>query len=455
MSVQLRLNLAIALVVALAVAAIVATNILKAAPRIEAENQSIMRLSKEFVETAVDSLKGTRDPGVGMEHLIAGLKTLRHIEIALVHEAGEERLPANLSGGPDAGGVPGWFLRWVSPPRNVERVDINVDGRNYGQLIISTKSSDEIEEIWDSTIELIAYGTALGLLAIALASIIVRMAVRPVSELGEALSKLEEGNYEVRVPRAGPPEIAAIGTKLNALAEALGRERWRNQRLTERMIGIQDAERKELAHELHDELGPHLFAIRAGATALRLEAAKPIPDKERLEKGSATLLEQIEVIQRSNRRVLDRLRPVALAEFGLAAAVEHLAADWRKERSDVQITCRIVAPAELSETVELAIYRVVQEGLTNAFRHAGARNIEVEIASEKAAAAGENSPGGANGRIVVRVMDDGVGLPADGRTGFGLTGMKERVAAVDGSISFRRREGGGAEILAMIPTVVT
>lgn len=455
MSVQLRLNLAIALVVALAVAAIVATNILKAAPRIEAENQSIMRLSKEFVETAVDSLKGTHDPGVGMKHLIAGLKTLRHIEIALVHEAGEGRSPASPPGTSDANGVPGWFLRWVSPPRIVERVDVNVDGRNYGKLIISTKSSDEIEEIWDSTIELVAYGTALGLLAIALASLIVRMAVRPVTELGEALSKLEEGNYEVRVPRAGPPEIAAIGSKLNALAEALGRERQRNQRLTERIIGIQDAERKELAHELHDELGPHLFAIRAGATALRLESAKPSPDRERLEKGSLTLLEQIEVIQRSNRRVLDRLRPVALAEFGLAAAVEHLAADWRKERPDVQITCRIAAPVELSETIELAIYRVVQEGLTNAFRHAGAHHIDVEIASAKVAPSAEGTPPAGNGRIVVSVKDDGVGMPADGKTGFGLTGMKERVAAVGGSISFRRRQGGGVAIEAVIPTVVT
>lgn len=452
MSIQLRLNLAIALVVSLAVAAIIATTILKAAPRISAENQSIMRLSKEFLETAVDSLKGMRDPAIGLENLIEGLRDLRHVEIALVRR--DATMPELATEPPRTagGGVPSWFLRWVSPPRIVERLPVDIDGRNYGQLAISTKSSDEIKEIWDSTVELVIHGTALGLLAIGLASLIVKKAVQPVTQLGDALSNLEEGNYEVRVPEAGPPEMAAIGSKLNTLAEALEREQKRNRRLNERIIGIQDAERKELAHELHDELGPLLFAIRAGATALKLESAKAAPDISRLEQGSMTLLEQIEVIQRSNRRVLERLRPVALAEFGLAAAVEHLVASWRKERPEVTVDCRVEIGWELSETVELTIYRVVQEGLTNAFRHAGARCIDVEIAPEKSASAGGSSAAG-GGRILVSVKDDGVGIARDGKSGFGMMGMRERVSAAGGTIDFRGRPEGGLEIVAMIPAI--
>lgn len=452
MSIQLRLNLAIALVVAAALAAIVATTILKAAPRIRAENESIMRLSKEFVETAVESLKGMRDPAAGLENLIEGLKDLRHVEIGLARAG----LPANTPPGPGGeNGVPAWFARLIGQPRMVERLPVDVDGRNYGDLLISTKSSDEIREIWDSTVELMIYGALLASMAIGFASLIVRKAVAPVNQLEEALSKLEEGNYQIRVPGAGPPEIAAIGTKLNALAAALERERTRNQRLTERMVDIQDAERRELAHELHDELGPHLFTLRAAATALSQESAKPSPDARRIAEGGMTVMEQIGVIQRMNRRVLERLRPVTLSELGLTAALESLAAGWRKERPEVELASRVDAIPGLSESVELTIYRIVQESLTNAYRHSSAKRIGFEVGP--AATIGNRAVPGlgkrAGGMILVRVYDDGKGMRKQGRTGFGLMGMQERAAAVGGILEIRDGEGGGLEITAVIPAV--
>lgn len=453
MSIQLRLNLAITLVVAAALGAIIATTILKAGPRIRAENESIMRLSKEFVETAVDSLKGMRDPRAGLGALIDGLKDLRHVEIVLTRGA--------VSGDPgkskqvENGSVPRWFQRLIGQPRMVERLPVDVDGLNYGELVISSKSSDEIREIWDSTQELMIYGALLAVMTIGLASLIVKKAVDPIVQLGEALSKLEEGNYQVRVPAAGPPEIAAIGAKLNALAFVLERERKRNSRLTERMIDIQDVERKELAHELHDELGPHLFTLRAAAAALGQESRKPSPDVQRLVQGSATLVEQIEAIQRTNRRVLERLRPVTLSQFGLAEALEHLATGWRKERPDVALEGRIVGIERLSESVELTIYRVVQEGLTNAYRHSGGKRIGFEVGP--AGMAGALASGGKEnnvaGMIMVRVYDDGTGMRKPDRPSFGLTGMQERVAAVGGTIEVRHGEGRGVEILAAIPAI--
>lgn len=440
MSIRLRLNLAIALVVAGALAAIIATTLLKAAPRIRAENESIMRLSKEFVETAVESLPGMKNPAQGLEGLLNGLKDLRHVEITLKQIMSS---PAGGSAASDSpqradAGVPRWFMRLVSPPRISESIPVAVDGRQLGQLVISTKSSDEIKEIWDATIELVLYGAAVGAMTIALASLIVSRAVAPVAHLHDALAQLKGGDYEVRVPELGPPEIAAIGSKINALAEALMHERLRNRQLTERIIDIQDAERKELAYELHDELGPHLFAIRAAATAMAGEVAKPQPDRARLASGNRMLLEQIETIQQSNRRVLDRLRPMALAEFGLVAAIERLIAGWREARPDVAITSRLDIPEGCGETVELTIYRFVQEGLTNAFRHAGARRIDVEVA-------------GASTALTARIRDDGAGMPDRLKIGFGLTGMQERISAIGGRFSIRSRAEGGTELSAIIP----
>ncbi len=452
MSIQLRLNLAITLVVAAALGAIIATTILKAGPRIRAENESIMRLSKEFVETAVDSLKGMRDPAAGLGTLIDGLKDLRHVEIVLTR-GGASAEPGQRAK-VDSSNVPPWFQRLIGQPRMVARLPVDVDGMNYGDLVISSKSSDEIREIWESTQELVIYGALLAAMTIGLASLIVKRAVDPVIHLGEALSKLEEGNYLVRVPEAGPPEIAAIGAKLNALASALGRERTRNSRLTERMLDIQDAERKELAHELHDELGPHLFTLRAAAAALGQESRKASPDTTRLVQGSATLVEQIEAIQRTNRRVLERLRPVTLSQFGLAEALGNLAAGWRKERPDVVLDGRVTGLERLSESVELTIYRVVQEGLTNAYRHSGAKRIGFEVAP----AGMPGTPSSAAdsktaGMILVRVHDDGAGMRKPDRASFGLTGMQERVAAVGGTIEIREGQGRGVEIIAGIPAI--
>ncbi len=197
-----------------------------------------------------------------------------------------------------------------------------------------------------------------------------------------------------------------------------------------------------------------MFTLRAAAAALGQESRKASPDTTRLVQGSATLVEQIEAIQRTNRRVLERLRPVTLSQFGLAEALGNLAAGWRKERPDVVLDGRVTGLERLSESVELTIYRVVQEGLTNAYRHSGAKRIGFEVAP----AGMPGTPSSAAdsktaGMILVRVHDDGAGMRKPDRASFGLTGMQERVAAVGGTIEIREGQGRGVEIIAGIPAI--
>src|SRR6185437_15907597 len=119
-------------------------------------------------------------------------------------------------------------------------------------------------------------------------------------------------------------EISEICDKLNHLANALGNAVEEKQRLAERVVSLQDVERKEIARELHDEFGPYLFALRAHATSLMRMADAAKPDVAGLRKHGAAMLEQVNALRQFNRRVLDKLRPAGLSELGLSEALAAL-----------------------------------------------------------------------------------------------------------------------------------
>jgi two-component system sensor histidine kinase UhpB len=456
MSIQWRLILATALVLALALAAMVAASLARSAPRLHAESASVMRLSHEFVERAVRGLTAMRDPEAGLADLIAGLRDLRHVEITLRPATGvaaasptqssatsQPSAPSRAAQGDRARPmaepeVPRWLLALVAEPRSIARVPVAIAGRDLGTIEIAARATDEIKEIWDTTAELLLYSVALGTLALAVASLVIGRALAPLGQLADALGRLEVGDYAKGAPEAGPPEIAAIGAQINGLAKALIREQERNRQLTRRIIDVGDAERRELAREMHDELGPHLFAVRAGASALRRESEKSAPDAARLAAGSRSLLDHVCAIQECNRRVLEKLRPDVLASFGLATAIDQLAVSWQTTRPDVAISCDIGATSDLGEKIEITIYRFVQEGLTNAFRHAAATGVAVAVEAS-------------NTEVVASVRDDGSGMPDTLSAGLGLTGMRERTEAVGGRLEISSRQGYGTVLVMRIP----
>ena len=350
--------------------------IMSAGPRIQAENESIMRLSKEFVETAVESLQGVSNPGARLEVLLEGLKGLRHVRI---YRAGEEDAPAAGARRTAVRRARLACAAWPTPSR-AWRSPSFVNGQDFGALVIAPQAHDELAEIWDSIVKFTVIGTALAVATLLLMSLMIARMLRPIRTVGDALIVLDGGNYNVAVSETGPPEIADICGKLNRLAGTLKLTTSENRRLAERIICIQDEERKELARELHDELGPYLFAIRAGASTIKSEAERGGNDKPKLVRTCATLLECIETMQRMNRRVLQKLRPIGLEEFGLKAKLVSLVAMWRENHPATKIVLSVSdAIPERDETSNLTIYRIVQEGLTNAFRHADATAIEIVL----------------------------------------------------------------------------
>jgi two-component system sensor histidine kinase UhpB len=278
---------------------------------------------------------------------------------------------------------------------------------------------------------------------------VVSRALAPIQSLSEAMKNIEAGNYGTRVKMVGPPELAAICGKLNHLATTLGEAVEEKRRLAESAISLQDAERKEIARELHDEFGPYLFALRAHASSLARTADMSEPDTAALRRHGAAMLEQINALQQFNRRVLDRLRPVGLAELGLGEAVGALVRLWKESHPEVTIEAEVSQSlGETGETADLTIYRTVQEALTNVFRHASATSVDVAIEPTQQLSSLSR---GKRRCVLVRVRDNGNGLKPSHALGRGLAGMRERVAALGGTLAVTSSETG-VTVEAIVPT---
>lgn len=220
-----------------------------------------------------------------------------------------------------------------------------------------------------------------------------------------------------------------------------------SQRRLEELAGflqnVREEERAAIARELHDELGQNLTALRIDLTALRRSCSpENAAAKGRVDAAHA----QVERIIATLRRISEGLRPAALDVLGLNAALEHLANEFAERTA---ISCHISFSQEsylLADQLAIAVFRVVQEALTNVSRHARASAVQIEI-SEVTRPAPDQARW-----LRVSISDDGCGIdPAAQRRGFGLLGMRERVAILGGSLSIGGAPGAGCRIVAEFP----
>ena len=445
LSLRSRINVLLALVLTLGLAINVARLVLEAGPRVQAEDQSVTRLAREFVETIVAGLNEAANPEARLDQIIGDLKRLRHVSITRLGTATTAVDDREDDG--DTRSVPLWFAALIHPESTSVSVQIEVRGKPAA-LVITSIPNDEIAEIWDGIVTQVEIGSAVALALFLITMIVIGRALAPLDELSQAMEGIEAGSYDVQIEPGGAPELAAICTRLNHLAATLGEAVEDKRQLAERAVSLQDLEREGIARELHDEFGPYLFALRVHAGALMRIAKAASPDPEGVQKHGSAILEQVHELQQFTRRILERLRPIGLAELGLREALGALQRLWNESHPDVEIETTISRSlGETGETADLTIYRVVQEALTNVFRHAKATTVNVSI--EPA----ERPIGAQNGRefALVRVRDNGRGLRPDQKFGLGLTGMRERILALGGTLTVASGEGG-VTIEAMVPT---
>jgi two-component system sensor histidine kinase UhpB len=450
LSLRARLITLLALVLILGLTINITRLVLEAGPRVQAEDQSVIRLAREFIETLVVSLNETADPDARLSQIIQDLNRLRHVSITRQEDASEGKLPAadDREDDREPSSVPAWFVALVHPETTAVNVPISIHGRP-GSLVITSHPDDEMNEIWDGIVTQLQVGSAIAIAMFFLTMMVVSRALAPLQSLSQAMTNIEAGAYDTRVEPAGSPELAAICSKLNHLAATLGDAIEEKRQLAETAVSLQDAERKEIARELHDEFGHYLFALRAHASSLMRTADASQPHTDALRKHGNAILEQINALQQFNRRVLEKLRPVGLAELGLSEAIGALLRLWSESHPDVAIETTISRSlGETGETAQLTIYRIIQEALTNVFRHAGATRVEITVTPAPVRQAG--SPPVSANAVAVSVRDNGAGLPIDHKQGLGMIGMRERVLALGGTMSVASTHQG-VTVEALVP----
>ncbi len=442
-SLRHRLNLMFATLLLLWLAADIGLILANAGPRVQAEARSVSRLTQEFIEISLARIQDAPNPEQAVIALVSSLQFLRHVRVGL----GENALASAMVAPSDQRvGAPEWFRALVHSPSSVTTIPVVIKGRRLDSIIIVADPSDVVYEVWLQARTQVVAGGALALAVIVATGVFVRGSLRPLGVAGGALARLEAGDYGERAQTSGSPEFVDICARINRLAEALFNLSAANRQLIERVLDAHDEERRAIARDLHDEFGPHLFALRANAAILA--SCLGAGADESAAEAAVAIRDQVEALQRQNRRILADLRPTALEELGLAAALQALVEHWRRAEPDVALVLTASSEiAELGPRASLTVYRFVQEALTNAFRHSAARRIEANLAYEPPTSNVALSDPALVG-LRIRVVDDGRGIGPEARAGMGLSGMRERVKVLGGEFEFRASPDGGAIVEA-------
>ncbi|MFI9822125.1 HAMP domain-containing sensor histidine kinase [Streptomyces sp. NPDC052013] len=268
----------------------------------------------------------------------------------------------------------------------------------------------------------------LGVMLVANAALL-RIGLAPLDRVTRLMTTVDLLRPGQRLPERGGGEVAELVRTFNAMLERLEGERAAS---SARALLAQEAERRRIAQELHDEVGQSMTAVLLALKRAADEASDPLRDD----------LRQVQEITRESldevRRLVRRLRPGVLDDLGLVSAVTSLATEFATH-TGLRVLRRFDAdlPA-LDQETELVIYRVAQEGLTNAARHAEARSVEVSLR------------GDGGDVVVLEVSDDGRGIGA-AREGAGIRGMRERALLVGATLDIVPATPAGTRIRLTVP----
>jgi two-component system sensor histidine kinase UhpB len=409
-----------------------------AAQSARTEMQAALLSGEHRVRDSIAYLPEVADREGDLRRLIATFNGDRHVRAALLAAGGRSVVRSTLS--TPLHPTPDWFfdLLGVRPTASLIPIGRNVAAEDA--IALATDPHNEVSEVWTEFHDGMVIVLVFCILSFALIYWTAGRSLRPLETLSAGFRTIGTGDYATRVPESGPPEVEGLARAFNLMAERLGGLEERNERLRTQLLSIQEEERADLARDLHDDVGPFLFAVNIDVASItRLAEARG--DEETLERGRS-IREAVSHMQRHVKSILGRLRPTGVTDIGFFQAVENLGVFWRRRHPQISIEFDVGAPdVSFGEVADATLYRLIQESLTNAIRHGQPRTIKVSIRTQE------------QGDIFLQVSDDGMGLSAStGRAGLGLAGMQERISALGGTLVVRNHAGGnGASVTARLP----
>ena len=318
------------------------------------------------------------------------------------------------------------------------------DGR-AGTARVGISSSNVTNTLQEISAQLVLTLTVVLAGSLLAATALTWVLTRPILTLVDATEKISRGDYSTRVERWADDEIGDLAVSFNQMADGLAkleavrseREQLRRQ-LLEGVIAAQEEERRRIARELHDSTSQSLTSLKLGlqnvAGACQDSGVERQVDLLRYEVGE--ILDDVHALA-------VQLRPAALDDLGLKAAVERLVKEWARRHETLADGFVHLKDDRMPGTVETAIYRIVQEALANIAKHARAHSVSVLVEQR-------------NGDVITIVEDDGIGFDATGVVDqgcLGLLSMKERAELLGGSLAIESEPGKGTSIFVTIPVI--
>jgi two-component system sensor histidine kinase UhpB len=342
--------------------------------------------------------------------------------------------------------APDWYAQIVSPALRTHEIALA-----QGRLLLRSDPSRAILDGWDDFKPMLLTVLAGFILGNALVFVLVGRAMRPLQKVVMGLQAMEGGSYGTRLPAMHGKEAKVMGEAFNAMAQSVqdgiaaqtqAREATlalaQNRELTQVIQTRIEEVRGQIARELHDELGQQVTAIKSLGQAMALRA-KGVD--AHTENAARMVIESADAIYEEVHQLVSQLRPLALDRFGLQDALQDLVEDARSRHPDTRIDLHLHTPLEdMESSLATATYRIVQESLNNALRHAQASQITILLSA-------------LDQQLHIDVSDNGMGATPDWADSgqFGVIGMRERAQGLGGSFRFESLQPSGVRVWAVLP----
>jgi two-component system, NarL family, sensor histidine kinase UhpB len=406
-----------------------------AVEQVRIELHAAMIVGERRLRDALNDIDGAPDGLRRADQIVANFDGDRHLRASLVD--GDGTILVSSRPYPPGASTPEWLHRLLEGPRESVKVALPQTLKTNAAIQLETDARNEVAEEWGAAGVTLTVMAVFGSLVLLLMAWTLAWGLKPLRELSVAFGRLGDGDYRPRVAETGPRELARLCQGFNDMVSRLAEARTRNEELQVQLLEVQEEERAGLARDLHDEVGPLLFAMSVDATMIKQFAKDG--DAHKVVARAHAIGESVGEMQQLVKSILGQLRPGVLLDLGLASALDLLVKFWRQRHPDIvfQLSC---IEDGFGASVDAVVYRVIQEAVSNAVRHGQPQTVGIDIARDD------------DGSIVVSVRDNGSGLGGKRHEfGFGLTGMRERVTALDGTLTVRSGIGEGLVVQARLP----
>ncbi|MGB4812023.1 MAG: ATP-binding protein [Methylophilaceae bacterium] len=333
---------------------------------------------------------------------------------------------------------PAWFVKLVQP--KTETVERKI---RYGTLVVASSAVGSIREAWSGFRQLMWVGIGFFVLLNVLVYVLLRHSLRPINSILKSIQNVENGDLTTSLPAFKLPEFDRIGQSLNHMMVALSAERQleENRQLTQLINSHIEDERRSLARELHDELGQYVTAIKTFAVAIMNKTKEKSPD---IASNAQTIVSAANQIYDGMHDIVRQLRPGALDNLGLSETLRDAINHLQQQHPDTQFYLTLMGELDqLGETLNINIYRMVQEAINNAVKHAQGSKIAVTLTKEIS-----------KNYLFLKIEDNGIGMnmtDVNQSQHFGLLGIRERVQGFHGVFNVTSEPNAGTIIEITIP----